>query len=380
MSIETILANACVVTADDCFRGSVHVRDGRIHAVDHGGNVPPGGEDLEGDYLLPGLIELHTDNVEKQMVPRPGVMWPSSLSALLAHDAQVIAAGITTVLDAIAVGEYSDGSRRREILPKVVEAVREGRRAGLFRAEHLLHMRCEIADRSVLDMFEPVSDDPLICLVSVMDHTPGQRQWHDVEKYRDFYRDKGWTDSQFQVEVAKRREWQAAYAESSRRAILDIARRRGITLASHDDTTVEHVEEAVASGIRISEFPTTMAAARHAKASGMTTIAGAPNIVRGGSHSGNVSAAELAAEGMLDALSSDYVPNSLLHAAFVLTETVGMSLPAAIATVSANPARMVGLDDRGEISVGRRADLIRVRLHEGTPVVRRVWGGGCVVV
>jgi alpha-D-ribose 1-methylphosphonate 5-triphosphate diphosphatase len=380
MTAETILANATVVTRTESFTGSVLIRDGLIEAIDRGGAVPSGAVDFEGDYLLPGLVELHTDNVEKQLMPRPGVMWPSSLAALLAHDAQIVAAGITTVLDAIAVGEYSDSSRRREMLPKVVAAVREGRKAVLFRADHLLHMRCEIADRSVLDMFQPVSDDPLIRLVSLMDHTPGQRQWRDVEQYRSFYRDKGWTDAQFEAEVARRKEWQVIYAGPSRRVILDIARKRNIPLASHDDATVEHVEEALADGIRISEFPTTVSAARHAKAAGMAIIAGAPNVVRGGSHSGNVSATELAAEGMLDALSSDYVPNSLLHAAFVLTDKARMSLHDAVATVSANPARMVGLDDRGEIAGGRRADLIRVRLHDATPVVRRAWCRGRLII
>jgi alpha-D-ribose 1-methylphosphonate 5-triphosphate diphosphatase len=309
-------------------------------------------------------------------MPRPGVLWPSSVAALLAHDAQIIAAGITTVLDAIAVGEYAENSHRRTMLPKMVEGVHEGRAAGLFRADHLMHMRCEIADRAVVEMFESVADNPLIRLVSLMDHTPGQRQFQDIEQYRRYTRGRGWSDADFEADLARRREWQAVYAEPSRRTILELARNRDIPIASHDDTTAAHIEEAVADGITIAEFPTTMAAATGAKAARMRTIAGAPNVVRGGSHSGNVSAAELAAAGVLDALSSDYMPASLLHAAFMLHGGTGMALPQAIATISANPAQMIGLDDRGEIAPGRRGDLLRVRLHAGTPVVRRVWREG----
>lgn len=378
MTIETVLANARVVTRTDCFLGSVVIRDGQIQAVDGGSNIPLGAEDFGGDYLLPGLIELHTDNVEKHLMPRPGVLWPSPLAAILAHDAQVAAAGITTVLDAIAVGEYTEDSHRRKMLPQVIGAIREGRTGKLFRADHLLHMRCELADRAVVEMFAPVAAEPLVKLVSLMDHTPGQRQWHDLEKFRSFHRDKKWTDADLHAEIERRRELQAAYVEPSRRAILKLARDHSVTLASHDDTTEDHIEEALADGIQISEFPTTMAAARKAKKNGMTTIAGAPNVVRGGSHSGNVAAGELAAEGMLDALSSDYVPTSLLHAAFCLAE-MGMTVPDAIAIVSANPARMIGLDDRGEIATGRRADLLRVRHHGDTPVVRRVWCEGMQV-
>jgi alpha-D-ribose 1-methylphosphonate 5-triphosphate diphosphatase len=146
-------------------------------------------------------------------------------------------------------------------------------------------------------------------------------------------------------------------------------------LASHDDTTVAHVEEGVVNGISISEFPTTFDAARAAREQGLGIIMGAPNVVRGGSHSGNVSAAALAQSDLLDVLSSDYVPASLLHAAFLLCEE-GFSLPNAVATVSRNPALMVGLVDRGEIAPELRADFIRVRMMSGIPMVLCAWKAG----
>jgi alpha-D-ribose 1-methylphosphonate 5-triphosphate diphosphatase len=134
------------------------------------------------------------------------------------------------------------------------------------------------------------------------------------------------------------------------------------------------VAENAADGIGISEFPVTMAAAKAAKAAGMQVIAGAPNIVRGGSHSGNVSAADLLENAAVDAFASDYVPNSLVEAAFQCAQRIG--LPHAIALVSDRPAHLTGLTDRGRLAAGYRADLVRVRLHQGLPVVRQVWRAG----
>ena len=164
------------------------------------------------------------------------------------------------------------------------------------------------------------------------------------------------------------RDEQQRFADAHRRAIVERCRARGVPLASHDDTLVEHVAEAAAEGISISEFPTTLAAAQAARAQGMDIVMGAPNVVRGGSHSGNVRASDLAAANLLDILSSDYVPSSSLHAAFALPGLCDWSLAHAISVVSERPARSVGLNDRGAIEIGRRADMIRVRLNESLPV------------
>jgi alpha-D-ribose 1-methylphosphonate 5-triphosphate diphosphatase len=172
---------------------------------------------------------------------------------------------------------------------------------------------------------------------------------------------------------------QARFAQVHRRRIVERCQARGIAVASHDDTLVEHVEEAVSEGIAISEFPTTMAAAQTARRHGLATVMGAPNVVRGGSHSGNVSALELAKAGLLDVLSSDYVPSSLMMAVFHLVREAGWSLPRAIATVSAAPARAVGLEDRGAIAPGLRADIVRVRLCEALPVPHATYMAGARV-
>ncbi len=378
MSHETILTNARVVLPDAVVDGTVVIREGRIAEVQTGRSAAPGAEDLGGELLLPGLVEIHTDNLERHLQPRPSVYWPSPRAAVLAHDAQVAAAGITTVLDAIAVGDYREGGQRRRMLLDAVDAITRTREHGLFRADHLVHLRCEISDEGAVPLFEEMAANPLVRLVSLMDHTPGQRQWSDMKTYRNFHRTKNWTEEEFQTHIAEKKAAHDRVAEPNRRRILEGARTHGMALASHDDTTPAHVDEAHADGLTISEFPTTEAAARRARAVGMAIVMGAPNVVRGGSHSGNVSAGELAEAGLLDGLSSDYVPASLLHAAFILAHK-GLGLPAAVATVSRRPAEMVGLPDRGAVIPGRRADLIRVRVVDDLPVVRTVWREGHAV-
>ncbi|KAA5604661.1 alpha-D-ribose 1-methylphosphonate 5-triphosphate diphosphatase [Roseospira marina] len=373
-----ILTNTRVVTQTDVLdTGTVVVRDGRIVEVDDRVSTAPGGLDLGGDYLLPGLVEMHTDHMERHFMPRPKVLWPSPLAAVAAHDAQIAAAGITTVFDAISCGQYSDGSMRRQMLADQIAAVKHARAEGLLRCDHWLHLRCEVADPCVVEIFEPYRQDPLVRVVSLMDHTPGQRQWSDVSKLRQFTSDKGLSGDEFDARIRKSLGDQARYAHTHRLQVLEMLRDRpDIVLATHDDTTETHVDEALSEGATIAEFPTTFAAAAKAHGAGMKTILGAPNVVRGGSHSGNVSAIDLVRAGVLDGLSSDYVPMSLVHAAFVLPEITDLTLPASVALVSANVADMVGLDDRGRIAPDQRADLVRVAVADGVPLPRDVWRGG----
>ncbi|MGH7398081.1 MAG: alpha-D-ribose 1-methylphosphonate 5-triphosphate diphosphatase [Candidatus Rokuibacteriota bacterium] len=376
MSGRMVLTNAQVVTRHDVLSGSVVVESGVVSAVEPGRRPVPGALDLGGDYLLPGVVELHTDVLEKHWVPRPGVQWPAT-AAVVAHDAQLAAAGITTVLDGFAVGYIIEtGQRPRDPAP-FARAIRTAQEAGLLRCEHFLHMRCEVSTEWVLRDFEPFASDPMVRLVSLMDHTPGQRQFVRVDKYREYNQGKyGLSDGQMDELIERRLADQARYGHRHRAAIVALCQKRGLTLASHDDATPAHVEEAVEEGIAVAEFPTTLEAARAARAYGLAIVAGAPNLVCGRSHSGNVSAAELAHHGLLDVLSSDYVPSSALHAAFLLHVQHGVPLPAAVATVSLTPAQRVGLDDRGEIAPGRRADLIRVRVVDDLAVVIAVWRRG----
>jgi len=370
---ETILTNAILVLPDAALRGTVVVRDGSIADVQPDRVSAPAAHDLDGDYLIAGIVDTHTDNLERQVQPRSLARWPSR-SAMVAHDAQCAAAGVTTVFDALCLGDLGfDKERVRTFREGVVDldALSE---ADLLKAEHFLHLRCEVPALDMLSLFDSVADHPLVRIVSLMDHSPGVGQYADLDFYRALRRRGGLDDAYIEQRI---RELQAQREETRaphRRALLDRIAGRDIAIASHDDRTPDEIAENAADGIGISEFPVTMVAAQAAKAAGMEVIAGAPNIVRGGSHSGNVAAADLLETGAVDAFASDYVPNSLVEAAFLCAERIG--LPQAIALVTEKPARMSGLDDRGRLEPGQRADLVRVRLHEGLPVVRQVWRAG----
>lgn len=371
---EQILTNAQVVTADRVFLGTVVLSDGLISAVEEGRSQLPQAVDLQGDYLLPGLVELHTDNLEKHLSPRPGVDWPSA-SAVLSHDAQIVAAGITTVFDALSIGDVNPKGKRMQQLPSMLEAIAKAQAAGQTRAEHLLHLRCEVSHPDTLSVFRDLVEQPLVQLVSVMDHAPGQRQFALESKYREYYMGKyhlsaAEMDGFIVEQVGNSRE----YSDRYRRAIVEICLERGLSVASHDDATLAHVEESAGYGMSIAEFPTTLEAAEACRRLGMNVLMGAPNVVRGGSHSGNVAAAGLAQQGLLDILSSDYYPASLLQAAFVLAAEDGhCDLPQAMNMVSRAPARSAGLEDRGEIRVGLRADLLQARTQGSLPVIQQAW-------
>ena len=373
-----VYKNARIVTADRVFLGSVAVREGRIAHIDEGALAGPG-VDCDEDYLIPGLVELHTDHLEAHFVPRPAVTWHAG-GAVLAYDAQIASAGITTVFDSFRVGtdEHEIGAKLGKQVMLLSEAVDSAARAGLLRADHMTHLRCEVPAPNVVEFLQEYLAARPAQLISLMDHTPGQRQFRDLEKYFFYYTGKsGRSREDMEGVVRERQRVGGARASQNRPQIVEIARAHRITLASHDDTTLDEVDEAHRDGVRIAEFPATLAAAKASRALGMATVMGAPNVVRGGSHSGNASASELAAAGELDILSSDYVPGALLMAAFRLEDTPAVGgLPGAIRLVSKAPAEAAGLTDRGEIAIGRRADLVRVASHEREPVVRAVWREG----
>ncbi|WP_367716259.1 alpha-D-ribose 1-methylphosphonate 5-triphosphate diphosphatase [Nitratireductor sp. GISD-1A_MAKvit] len=378
MTNELVLKNARIVLPDEVIEGSISIRDGRIADIAAGNAAA--GEDMEGDYVLPGLVELHTDHLERHYAPRPKVRW-NPIASVLAHDAQIAASGITTVFDALRIGLDEDSNLCALEMRELGHAIENSVEAGRLRADHFLHLRCEVSAPDCLEGFELFRNDSRVKLASLMDHSPGQRQFTSIETYKVYYMNKtGMTEEDFRQFCDKRITQSQTYSSRHRNAIAEICRENGIILASHDDATMEHVDEAATQGVRVAEFPTTQEAATASRDAGMQVLMGAPNVVRGGSHSGNVSARSLAEGKTLDILSSDYIPFSLVQAAFALGETVEhISLPQAVAMVSKNPAEAVGLDDRGILEAGRRADMIRVRVDEHVPIVRSVWREGARV-
>lgn len=375
MKTETVLSNAHIVLADEVIKGSIKLVDGKIDDISSGASVI--GEDMDGDFITPGLIELHTDHLESHYAPRPKVRW-NPIAAVQAHDAQIAASGITTVFDALRIGFDDEAQTSIEDMRKLSAAIAEGKTAGRLRADHFLHLRCEVSAPDCRGAFERFGDHPLVKLVSLMDHAPGQRQFTDIETYKLYYlRKLKVSEDEFQNYCEMRQEQSRQNSASNRQIIANSCHERGIILASHDDATIDHVREAQEQGVKIAEFPTTQIAAKASKEAGMSVLMGGPNVVRGASHSGNVSARELAELGHLDIISSDYIPASMMQAAFTLanvSETI--SLPDAIRFVSTNPAKAVGLVDRGEIIEGKRADLVRVQLIDDIPIIRTVWREG----
>ncbi|MEM9092889.1 MAG: phosphonate metabolism protein PhnM [Cyanobacteria bacterium P01_F01_bin.53] len=355
--------------------GTLVVKDGRIADIQPG--VVTTGHNGQGEYLLPGLIELHTDNLERCLSPRPGVRWPVDAAATH-HDRDLAAAGITTVCDAIAIGDVTPTSMRATEFHSMIDTIGHRQEAGKFSVDHRLHLRCELAFEEVADMVSKYAEHPLLSLISLMDHTPGQRQFAKMEKFREYYMGKhGVTEAEIDDFILDRLAAQKAYAVTSRESLVALAETHGLAMASHDDATVEHVQQAIEEGVTISEFPTTLEAAKEAHANDLRVLMGAPNLVLGGSHSGNVSAMELAELDLVDLISSDYVPHSLLLSIFIIAQQTQKPVYEAMRPVTMNPAKAIGLEgDRGTLEIGKRADFLTVHLENNIPHLTTVMSQG----
>ena len=377
MTDETILANARLILPEQEITGSLRMQGGEITDIAEGTGVPAGAVDCGGDYVVPGLIELHTDNLERHIRPRPSAEWPHN-AAIVAHDAELAATGITTVFDAIRVGsiEGKGGAGWRRYARGLADELLAMRAAGALKISHHLHLRAEICSDTLIEELDSFGSADRVGILSLMDHTPGQRQFADLRQYEIYMRGKhGLSEEVFQDHVATRIALGDKVRAKHEAAAVEAAQRFGAALASHDDTTEDHVTRSAQHGVALAEFPTTVAAAKACRAQGIAVMMGAPNLVRGSSHSGNVAAGDLAEMGLLDTLSSDYVPSALLFAAVKLG-MVWDSMPDAIATVTRAPAHAAGLLDRGSLAPGMRADVVRFKLAGEVPVLRGVWSHG----
>jgi len=381
--MQTVLKNARIVTPDAIIDGSLGLDNGQITDIS-GSTQIESAIDCEGDWVVPGLVDLHTDNLEKHYQPRPNVTW-DPVGAAMAHDAQMAAAGITTVFDSLAVSGEKNGFDRGEHLVSMLDGVKTAQDHAMLRVDHKLHLRCEISRAKLPETLSRLEDHDLLGLISIMDHTPGQRQYRHMaaEQMVELARAHGMTDKDIAKMKADFDNRDLSMLDDNRDYVVELVKRKALPLATHDDETEDHVQEGLENGATLSEFPVTIKAAELAKQARMAIIMGAPNLIRGGSHSGNIAASDLAQRDMLDVLASDYLPSALLRAAFMLTEEpVGWSLPKAINTVTLNPARAARLNDRGSIETGKRADLVRVRQNQetGWTQILSVWREGRRVV
>ena len=377
MTKEFSLTNARLILDGEVSRGTIHVADNLIVSIDLGETIHTNAIDCGGDFLSPGLIELHTDNLERHRKPRPGVLQPMR-DALLAHDGELASTGITTVFDALRIGSViSDGRNAYE--PYALEAASTMRRLkedNHLRIDHQVHLRAEVCSETLAEELEEFGPEQDIGIVSLMDHTPGQRQFRDTAQLILYLKGKyGMSDTDIEQHFTNMRNLQDRHGSAHRKATVAFANAAGAVLASHDDTTIDDVAQSRAVNCRLAEFPTTLEAASECNDAGIAVMMGAPNLMRGKSHSGNVSAAELVSTGDLQILSSDYIPSTLLRAAVKLGIMLD-DMAAAMKMVTFTPAQVVGLDDRGRLARGQRADILRFGLEESQPIIRGVWSAG----
>tara|TARA_R110000787_G_scaffold285548_1_gene401577 strand:- start:10726 stop:11868 length:1143 start_codon:yes stop_codon:yes gene_type:complete len=376
MTQEITFANATLILKEAVVTGAIRLRDGIISDITTGTSIPKDAYDMEGDYIAAGLVELHTDNLERHMTPRPKVDWPHR-AAIMAHDRELAGAGITTVFDAIRVGSIiSDGNRYQRYARAMADEILWMRDAGALRISHHIHLRAEVCSETLQEELAEFGPQDRIGIVSMMDHTPGQRQFRDLMKFEAYMRGKhSFGEAEFLAHVDYLYSLQKQFGAIHEAATVAAAAHYGAALASHDDTTAAQVDTSHSHGVKLAEFPTTLEAAQACHARGIATIMGAPNVIRGGSHSGNVAALDLAQADRLDILSSDYVPTGLLMAALQLGDLWG-NLARGLATVTHAPALHSGLSDRGTLEIGMRADIIRFKRLDGLAILKETWSEG----
>lgn len=328
--------------------------------------------DLGDGDLLPGLVDLHSDCMETKARPRPGLLVPMR-DAILDLDAEVAAHGITTHHLCVSLDEAPGKLRTLARAVEATSTLQEIR--DQLRVEHRVHLRVELTGPG-MDLAAELAAAPVVAMLSYMVHLPGIGQFKDERMWKAFYDSRGGTSDWDAQEVVARRSRFLHDVDARRRRLAGVAHQAGVVLAAHDDDSLESVRLARELGAAISEFPVNAEAARAAAEAGLGVVMGAPNARRGSSVHGNLSAREVLAAGGLTALASDYHPPSLLAAAYRLAEDGDCSWTQAVALVTAGPARLAGLADRGEIVPGRRADLVAVTQRAGLPAVDQVWREG----
>ena len=356
---------------------AVLIADGQIVAINPASSAGAQEIDLSGHILMPGMIDLHCDALEKEAEPRPGVHFPFDFACAQA-DKRNAAAGITTVYHALSFANAELGVRNNDTAAELAHAVRAWQEHALV--DNRVHARYEITDPTAPSTLHELLTNDEIHLMSFMDHTPGQGQFKSIEAYRTFqartYKKDAAEFEALLVEKLSQGEGAVARMEQLAKA----ARELGIPLASHDDDRPEKIDVVKTLGVSVSEFPINLETAQAARAAGLATLLGAPNILRGKSQSGSMRALDAVMNGVADCLCGDYSPAALLPAVLKLPSLANIPLHKAVALVTCNPARAVGLNDRGVIASGKRADLLAVRYLGGLPQAAKVWSSGIAVM
>jgi alpha-D-ribose 1-methylphosphonate 5-triphosphate diphosphatase len=385
-----LITNGHIVTEAAILEGfDLLIKDDRIEQIAFRGEIPID-ETLEvidaaGGYISPGFIDLHSDYIENMAAPRPTSLMNFHLS-LREAEKELIAHGITTMYHSLSLYKFTEyvhkPIREPENVKKFIDLIEQSH-TNSHLVRHRFHARFEIDNVDEVDNLKTYIAENKVHLISFMDHTPGQGQYRDLEVYRHTvrgYNDISISDDEIDRIITKHMT-KEKLAIDAMRDIAQVAMENNIAIASHDDDTIEKLELVKSFGAQISEFPITMEIAKKAKEQGMSTLAGAPNVLLGGSHSGNLSAAEAIQEGAIDILCSDYYPAAMLHAIFEMNKTYGQDLAEMFRLVTINPAKAVKLDHEiGSIKEGKKADLLIIeKIQHDFPVITTVMVDGKLI-
>lgn len=374
-TLPIYITNANIVLAEDVLtNASLLIENGLISAINPE-NIPDQVQtvDAQGKTVMPGMIDLHCDALEKEVEPRPNVHFPIDFACAQA-DKRNAGAGITTVYHALSFANEELGVRNNQFAKEIAEAVHQFQPHALV--DNWVHCRYEITDPTGLPILMELMEKRSMHLVSLMDHTPGQGQFKDLAAYKAYFgKSYQKSDAELDQFIAQKQQ-QAEGAMERVEQLVKMAHAQGISVASHDDDCKERVDTMTALGVDISEFPINMETAEYARAKGMKTIMGAPNILRGKSQSGSMRALDAVNAGVCDCLCADYSPATLIMAVFKLAEVSKLTLAQAIQLVTKNPAEAAKLHDRGVIEVGKRADIIMIANLDGLVQVSDVFVEG----
>lgn len=380
--MQIIVENARIVLPDAVIEGHVVVQAGKIMAV--GAGPAPAGDGLRvdagGDYLIPGAIDLHGDDIEFEigaLGPRAGARRMPVDVGLMQSDKNAVGWGITTKLHAIAYFEDEAKGRSKRLSGAIMDAIARHQQEGQLLAEHWVDLRYEVTADPEYTL--EAMAHPVVRMVSIMDHTPGEGQFASIEAYKALNKQLTDADDAELERLVQEKIARSALKQGHQARVAARAVELGLLIASHDDISTAKVDEMHAIGTTLAEMPVRLEAALRAREKGWAITMAGPNILRGGSASGNLNAVEALAAGAMDCICSDYYPPSLVCGAFRLIEDGQASLPQAIALITRGPARALGLSDRGEIAIGLRADLALVTDRLGHPVVRQTWRAGRTV-
>lgn len=384
-----LITNGIIITEETLLEGyDLFVYEDRIAKIVRRGEFTPDANteiiDASGGYIAPGLIDIHSDYIEHMTAPRPTSLIDFRLS-LRETEKELISHGITTMYHSLSIFKSVDYKyrpiREPENVRKLVDLIDQTHHSKHL-VRHRFHARFEIDNLEEIESLKAYIMEEKVHLLSFMDHTPGQGQYRDLELYKKTIRGyEDVSDENVELIIANHQSKQKMTVDAIRE-IAEMAKARNIAIASHDDDSVEKLDLVQSFGTTISEFPITLDIARKAKEKGLFTIAGAPNVILGGSHSGNLSAAEAVNDGSIDILCSDYYPAAMLHAVFQLASQYEKGLVEMFKLVTLNPARAVNMDETlGSIREGKKADLLIIERLEPDdfPVITAVMVDGKLI-